>query len=116
MLIWLYSQVDNFEGVFNQVVSVDIRSKANGYRLYDFGMVCRENKDYQTSIRAFQEALLISSSEDIKMKAQVGILNVGFIVIISCNITDNTCPPTICSRTQDKLYTNEHSIINIMNL
>lgn len=81
MLIWLYSQVDNFEGVFNQVVSVDIRSKANGYRLYDFGMVCRENKDYQTSIRAFQEAISISSSEDIKMKAQVGILNVGYIKV-----------------------------------
>ena len=63
------------------MVSVDIRSKANGYRLYDFGMVCRENKDYQTSIRAFQEAISISSSEDIKMKAQVGILNVGYIKV-----------------------------------
>ena len=81
MLIWLYSQVDNFEGVFNQVVAVDIRSKANGYRLFDFGMVCRENKDYQTAIRAFQEAMTISSSDELKMKSQVGILNVGYIKV-----------------------------------
>ena len=81
MLIWQYSQIDNFSGVFNQVVAVDLRSKANGERLFNFGMVCRENKDYETAIRAFQESITVSSSEEIKMKSQIGILNVGYIKV-----------------------------------
>ena len=81
MLIWQYSQVDNFSGVYNQVVAVDIRSKANGMRLFDFALVCRENKDYKTAIRAFQESISITSSSDLKLKAQIGILNVGYIKI-----------------------------------
>ena len=81
MLIWQYSQVDNFSGVFNQVVAVDMRSKANGMRLFDFALVCRENKDYKTAIRAFQESILTTSSSDLKLKAQTGILNVGYIKI-----------------------------------
>ena len=81
MLIWQYSQVDNFSGVFNQVVAVDMRSKANGMRLFDFALVCRENKDYKTAIRAFQESILTTSSSDLKLKAQIGILNVGYIKI-----------------------------------
>ena len=81
MLIWQYSQVDNFSGVFNQVVAVDMRSKANGLRLFDFALVCRENKDYKTAIRAFQESILTTSSSDLKLKAQIGILNVGYIKI-----------------------------------
>ena len=81
MLIWQYTQVDNFEGVFNQVVSVDIRSKSNGLRLFDFGLVCRENKDYKTAIKAFQEAVSITNSKEIKIKAQIAVLNVGYIKI-----------------------------------
>ena len=81
MLIWQYSQVDNFSGVYNQVVAVDIRSKANGMRLFDFALVCRENKDYKTAIRAFQESISTTSSSDLKLKAQIGILNVGYIKI-----------------------------------
>lgn len=81
MLIWQYSQVDNFAGVYNQVVAVDIRSKANGIRLFDFALVCRENKDYKTAIRAFQETISTTSSNDLKLKAQIGILNVGYIKI-----------------------------------
>ncbi|MBT5439594.1 MAG: tetratricopeptide repeat protein [Flavobacteriales bacterium] len=81
MLIWQYSQIDNFSGVFNQVAAVDIRTKANGERLFNFGMVCRENKDYETAIRAFQESITVSSSEDIQMKSQIGILNVGYIKV-----------------------------------
>jgi tetratricopeptide (TPR) repeat protein len=81
MLIWQYSQVDNFSGVYNQVVSVDIRSKSNGMRLFDFALVCRENKDYKTAIRAFQESISTTNSSDLKLKAQIGILNVGYIKI-----------------------------------
>jgi tetratricopeptide (TPR) repeat protein len=66
MLIWQYSQVDNFAGVYNQVVAVDIRSKANGLRLFDFALVCRENKDYKTAIRAFQETKSTTNSKELK--------------------------------------------------
>ena len=85
MLIWLYTQINNFSGVFNQVVAVDIRTKSNGYRLFDFALICRENKDYETAIRAFQEAKEMTSSQELKILSQKGILNVGYIKIVELN-------------------------------
>ena len=85
MLIWLYTQINNFSGVFNQVVAVDIRTKSNGYRLFDFALICRENKDYETAIRAFQEAKQMTNSNELKVLCQKGILNVGYIKIVELN-------------------------------
>lgn len=81
LLIWMYMQVDNFSGVYNQVVSVDLRSKANGQRLYDFAKTCTENKDYSTALRAFEEARSITTNRELKFYSLEGILHVGYIQI-----------------------------------
>lgn len=81
LLIWMYMQVDNFAGVYAQVVSVDIRSKANGMRLYSFAITCTENKDYSTALRAFQETRDMTSDQDLKFRCLKGILHVGYIQI-----------------------------------
>ncbi len=81
LLIWMYMQVDNFSGVYNQVVSVDLRSKANGQRLYDFAKTCAENKDYSTALRAFEETRLLTTNRDLKFYSLEGILHVGYIQI-----------------------------------
>ena len=81
LLIWLYMQVDNFAGVYNQVVSVDIRSKANGMRLYSFAKICSENKDYSTALKAFQESKDMTTNPDLKFMCLKGILHVGYIQI-----------------------------------
>jgi len=77
----MYMQVDNFSGVYNQVVSVDLRSKANGQRLYDFAKTCTENKDYSTALRAFEEARSITTNRELKFYSLEGILHVGYIQI-----------------------------------
>ena len=74
-------QVDNFAGVYSQVVSVDLRSKANGMRLYSFAITCAENKDFATALRAFQEAREITTDEELKFRCLKGILHVGYIQI-----------------------------------
>tara|TARA_B100001287_G_scaffold207159_1_gene176179 strand:- start:2967 stop:4802 length:1836 start_codon:yes stop_codon:yes gene_type:complete len=81
LLIWMYMQVDNFSGVYNQVVSVDLRSKANGQRLYDFAKTCTENKDFSTALRAFEEARLMTTNRELKLYSLEGILHVGYIQI-----------------------------------
>ena len=81
LLIWMYMQVDNFSGVYNQVVAVDLRSKANGQRLYDFARTCTENKDYSTALRAFEEARLMTTNRELKFYSLEGILHVGYIQI-----------------------------------
>ena len=81
LLIWMYMQVDNFSGVYNQVVSVDLRSKANGQRLYDFAKTCTENKDYSTALRAFEEARSITTNRELKFYSLEGVLHVGYIQI-----------------------------------
>ena len=81
LLIWMYMQVDNFAGVYAQVLSVDLRSKANGMRLYSFAMTCTENKDFATALRAFQEAREITTDQELKFRCLKGILHVGYIQI-----------------------------------
>jgi tetratricopeptide (TPR) repeat protein len=81
LLIWMYMQVDNFSGVYSQVVSVDLRSKANGQRLFDFAKTCTENKDYSTALRAFEEARLLTTNRELKFYSLEGILHVGYIQI-----------------------------------
>lgn len=81
LLIWMYMQVDNFSGVYNQVVSVDLRSKLNGKRLYSFAIICAENKDYSTALRAFKEAQNTTNDKVLKFKCLKGILHVGYIKI-----------------------------------
>ena len=81
LLIWMYMQVDNFSGVYSQVVAVDLRSKANGQRLYDFAKTCTENKDYSTALRAFEEARSITTSRELKLYSLEGILHVGYIQV-----------------------------------
>ena len=81
LLIWMYMQVDNFSGVYSQVVSVDLRSKANGQRLYDFAKTCTENKDYSTALRAFEEARVMTTNKELKFYSLEGTLHVGYIQI-----------------------------------
>ena len=81
LLIWLYMQVDNFAGVYSQVVAVDLRSKANGMRLYSFAKTCSENKDFSTALKAFQEAKDMTSNSDLKFMCLKGLLHVGYIQI-----------------------------------
>src|SRR5690606_31147397 len=49
MLTWLFIQRQNFAAALVQVKAMDKRSNSQGARVYDFGSICIENKDYSTA-------------------------------------------------------------------
>ncbi len=54
MLVWLFMQKKDFASAFNQVTGLDKRLSENGYRIINLASLARNNKDYETSLKAYQ--------------------------------------------------------------
>ncbi|MDX2362257.1 MAG: tetratricopeptide repeat protein [Crocinitomicaceae bacterium] len=78
MLIWLFTQRRNFSAALVHIKAIDKRTGANGRKVYDFGLICVENKDFSSARRAFKYVVDLGEKSKYLMNAQNALLNVSF--------------------------------------
>lgn len=54
LLIWLYTQQNQFDKALTFSIAIDKRQKEDGNRVFSLGTIAFSNKDYNTSLKAFQ--------------------------------------------------------------
>jgi tetratricopeptide (TPR) repeat protein len=81
LLIWLYTQSKNFDGAFMQVVALDKRFNGGGYRVFELGEICVENKNYSVARKCFNYVISLGDQNENYVSAYRGLLNTHFLEI-----------------------------------
>ncbi len=81
LLIWMYTQSKNFDGAYTQVVAIDKRFKGDGYRVFELGEICVENKNYQVARKCFNYVISLGENSENYILAYKGLLNTHFLQI-----------------------------------
>ncbi len=81
LLIWMYTQSKNFDGAYTQVVAIDKRFKGDGYRVFELGEICVENKNYQVARKCFNYVINLGENSENYILAYKGLLNTHFLQI-----------------------------------
>ena len=78
MLTWLFTQRQNFSAALVHIKAMDKRSASNGRKVYEFGLICVENKDFSTARKAFKYVVEVGETSAYFLSAQNSLLNVSF--------------------------------------
>lgn len=81
MLIWYFIQKRSFAAALNQVMAMDKREKGMGYRVYELGEMCLENKEYEVGRRAFQYVIELGKTSPFYYNAELRLLNARYLEI-----------------------------------
>jgi tetratricopeptide (TPR) repeat protein len=81
MLIWMFTQNKNFEGAYTQVVALDKRFKGDGYRVFDLGNICVENKNYIVARKCFNYVISLGENKENFVPSYKALLNTRFLEI-----------------------------------
>jgi tetratricopeptide (TPR) repeat protein len=81
LLIWMCTQSKNFDGAYTQVVAIDKRFKGDGYRVFELGEICVENKNYQVARKCFNYVISLGENSENYILAYKGLLNTHFLQI-----------------------------------
>jgi len=78
MLVWLFVQSKNFSGAYSQVVAIDKRNGNTGYRVFDLGNICLENKEYETARKCFKYVMALGKENENYFNALKSLLNTRY--------------------------------------
>jgi tetratricopeptide (TPR) repeat protein len=81
LLIWMFTQSKNFDGAYSQVVAIDKRFKGDGYRVFELGGICVENKNYIVARKCFNYVINLGENSENYIPAFKGLLNTHFLQI-----------------------------------
>lgn len=81
MLVWLFVQKKNFSGALIQVQALDKRINEQGRRVLELGMMCVENKEYETARKAFKYVTSLGDDKLYYYQAENALLNTRFLEV-----------------------------------
>ena len=81
MLIWMFTQNKNFEGAYTQVVALDKRFKGDGFRVFDLGNICVENKNFNVARKCFIYVISLGETYENFVPSYKALLNTRFLEI-----------------------------------
>lgn len=87
LLIWLYTQQQQYEAAFVQCKAVDRRFKLNGRRIYQFAELTRDIDLLDLSARAFQAVIELGNDKPFTLSARYGLLEVRNKKLLSGSYT-----------------------------
>lgn len=78
MLIWLFSQSKQFNAALIQAQALDKRQQAAGKYVYELGVTCLQNKEYQAARKAFQYVVNLGDKSYLFLEAEYALLNTRY--------------------------------------
>lgn len=86
LLVFLYTQKQQFAAALVQLQSLDKRLKLEGREIYDFGKTCIENKDYATAKKAFAYIKSLGADNPFYNLAQNALLSTSYLELTTGRI------------------------------
>lgn len=86
LLVFLYTQKQQFAAALIQLQSLDKRLKLGGREIYDFGKTCIENRDYSTAKKAFAYIKSLGTENSFYSLAQNALLSTSYQELTSGRI------------------------------
>lgn len=90
MLTWFFIQSKQFSAALTQVIASDKRENGQGYRVMDIGLICLENRDYETARKAFRYVVNLGGDTPLYYKAELAMLNSRYSEITESNLQDSS--------------------------
>ena len=81
MLIWLFSQSKQFNAALVQAQALDKRQQAAGKWVYELGVTCLQNKEYQVARKAFQYVVNLGDKSYLFYEAEFALLSTRYLEI-----------------------------------
>lgn len=81
LLIWIYTQKNDWEGAFIQVRALDERYDENGERIVEFARYAVKEKEYQEALKAYDEALQMGDDYPFKASIINEQLDIKFLLL-----------------------------------
>lgn len=81
LLIWIYTQKNDWEGAFIQVRALDERYNENGERIVEFARYAVKEKEYQEALKAYDEALQMGDDYPFKASIINEQLDIKFLLL-----------------------------------
>ena len=81
MLIWLFSQSKQFNAALVQAQALDKRQQAAGKWVYELGITCLQNKEYQVARKAFQYVVNLGDKSYLFYEAEFALLSTRYLEI-----------------------------------
>jgi len=116
MLTWLFIQRKNFSAALVHIKALDKLSLKKGQHVYDFGLICVENKDFGTARRAYKYVLGLGEESPYFFQSQNALLNVNFLEVTSNRSFNQSELNEIVGEYQNvlNLYGKEKSTLPVM--
>lgn len=101
LLIWFFEQKGDLNSAFNQIKAIDKRRHEDGTRIYNFGLLCKSNENYDLAAKAFQYIIAEKGKNGFYyVDSKIDLADVLFKKVVSLGIYDTTDISTL-----DKTYT-----------
>jgi tetratricopeptide (TPR) repeat protein len=81
MLIWLFIQKKQFVSAINQAQALDKRQQQEGFRVFEIGNICLQNKHYEAARKAFKYVVSLGEDKQFYFQAEYALLNTRYIEI-----------------------------------
>jgi tetratricopeptide (TPR) repeat protein len=79
MLIWLLIQRKQFNAAIVQAQALDKREKGEGFRVFEIGNMCLQNKNYKAAKDAFKYVISLGIDKQFYYNAEFALLNSSYI-------------------------------------
>lgn len=119
LLIWFYTQKQDYYSAYIQAKALDIKNSEIGVRVYNIAELSAENSDYSTAYEAYEYVVNKGRNYSYYNKSRFGILTVLYQQVINNEITTNeqiTNLETQYQTTIEEIGFNTSSIDIIMDL
>jgi len=81
MLIWLFIQKKQFNAAINQAQALDKREQQEGFRVFEIGNICLQNKNYESARKAFKYVVSLGEDKQFYFQAEYALLNTRYTEI-----------------------------------
>lgn len=81
MLIWLFIQKKQFNAAINQAQALDKREQQEGFRVFEIGNICLQNKNYESARKAFKYVVSLGDDKQFYFQAEYALLNTRYTEI-----------------------------------
>ena len=90
LLIWFFQQKGDLAAAFNQIKAIDKRNREDGFRVYNFGLVCKSNENFDLAIKCFDYIITEKGKSSFYyIESKIDLVDVLFHKIVSIGIYEN---------------------------
>lgn len=103
MLIWYYTQKEEYTGAIIQAKALDYKINTKGKYTFDIGQVCQSNKAYNKAIKAYGYVKEFGKESPYYTLASQNLLEVSFLQVTNSGVFDSIVIKSVANEFETEL-------------